>query len=56
MHRSTPDLVAVVALSRFAYEFDKSHPHLAAEAWALAVDRAAEYGLTPSQAEAVLRW
>lgn len=56
MPRSTPDLVAVVALSRFAAEFDTSHPHLAAEAWALAVDRAAAYGLTPSEAEAFLRW
>jgi hypothetical protein len=26
MHRSTPNLVAVVALSRFATEFDTSHP------------------------------
>ena len=54
MHRSTPDLVAVVALSRFAAEFDASHPHPAAEAWALAVARAAAYGLAPSEAEAGL--
>jgi len=55
MLRSTPDLVAVVALSRFAYEFEASHPQLAAETWALAVDRATEYGLTPAEPETVLR-
>lgn len=56
MVRQNRDLVAVAALTRFSYEFEESHPWLAAEAWSVAVDTAATYGLTPSQAVGMIRW
>jgi hypothetical protein len=41
------DLVIAAALTRFAAEFDESHPALAAVGWELAEDHAHLWGLRP---------
>lgn len=41
------DLLIAVAFTRFAAEFDETHPALAAVAWGLAEDHAHPWGLRP---------
>ena len=48
------DLLTTVALTRFAAEFDESHPALAAVAWVLAEDHAHRWGLRPIDAASLL--
>ena len=48
------DLLICVALARFSYEFDESHPELSATAWQLAIEHATRQGVRPVDATNIL--
>ena len=52
----TDDLLAVVALARFSYEFETAAPELADRAWLLAMSHADRTGVDPAEAVERLRW
>ena len=48
------DLLICVALARFSYEFEDSHPELSAAAWQLAIEHATQQGVRPVDATDIL--
>lgn len=50
------DLLVVVALARFSYEFEEADPELADRAWNLAVEYAHRQGLQPGEVINQAEW
>ncbi len=50
------DLIRIVALAQFSYEFEGVEPEIADRAWRLACEHAERQGLRPSEAVFQINW
>ena len=54
MSDAQDDLIRIVALACFSYEYETVDPNIADRAWELAIEHAEMQGLTPTEAQTQL--